>query len=286
MPICVLPAHRGAVPVRWDLVGHSLHSQGQGCTGYGYQEHPALLRGRPHHLGPRLLPPKLGMGSCFAILMSPWFSRGWTVLELAKSRKVKVTFKGPRGPLLKDLDEQILAKETDSRPHKRASEVIGKLRKRIKTVNNLLTVIGSRSTSWPKDIAIISGLLTGVDVGPQYGERDTWQQVVYKRILRKLQRVSHGHLFHNSATMSQGFSWCPANLLTMPVDSSEATLTVEQDGDLTGTWNLIPVYKVLGSFSLGIIYIPSHDWQFRKHWSLPSNVFSWLNRTSICRKGY
>jgi hypothetical protein len=48
--------------------------------------------------------------ACFAIIMSPWFSRGWTSLELAKSRKVKVLFKGTYSPLIKDLDEDILAK--------------------------------------------------------------------------------------------------------------------------------------------------------------------------------
>lgn len=34
--------------------------------------------------------------ACFGIIMSPWFSRGWTAVELAMSRKVKVIFKGPR----------------------------------------------------------------------------------------------------------------------------------------------------------------------------------------------
>jgi hypothetical protein len=49
--------------------------------------------------------------ACFAIIMSPWFSRGWTSLELAKSRRVKVIFKGS---LIKDLDEDILAEAEDT----------------------------------------------------------------------------------------------------------------------------------------------------------------------------
>ncbi len=98
--------------------------------------------------------------ACFAILMSPWFSRGWTAIELAKSRKVKVIFKGPYGPLIKDLDEQILAKDADSDgPHKEASDIIRNLRKGITNLDDLLTVLGPRHTSWPKDMAIISGLL-------------------------------------------------------------------------------------------------------------------------------
>ena len=32
---------------------------------------------------------------CLAIVLSPWFSRGWTALELRLSRRVKVLFKNP-----------------------------------------------------------------------------------------------------------------------------------------------------------------------------------------------
>lgn len=42
----------------------------------------------------------------FAIVMSPWFTRGWTALELAKSGVVKVVFKDS----IKDLDKDILHK--------------------------------------------------------------------------------------------------------------------------------------------------------------------------------
>jgi hypothetical protein len=105
--------------------------------------------------------------ACFAIIMSPWFSRGWTSLELARSHRVKVIFKGPRGPLIKDLDEDILAKaHRPSTSHKIATKAISKLRNRlgIREVNELLTILGPRHTSWPRDIAIISGLLVGVKI--------------------------------------------------------------------------------------------------------------------------
>ncbi|KAL4928127.1 uncharacterized protein BDV17DRAFT_291874 [Aspergillus undulatus] len=56
-----------------------------------------------------------GETACLAIIMSPWFSRGWTALELVRSGKVKVMFKGS---VIKDLDEDILSKsETDSACH-------------------------------------------------------------------------------------------------------------------------------------------------------------------------
>ncbi|GAM43281.1 hypothetical protein TCE0_047r17968 [Talaromyces pinophilus] len=186
--------------------------------------------------------------ACFAILMSPWFSRGWTALELAKSRKVKVVFRGPCGPLIKDLDEQILAKDTTTDappgPHKIATSIIRNLRDGVKTLNGLLTVLGSRSTSWPKDRAVISGLLLGVEVAHKNPQQDIWQQDIYKSILKKIGKVSPGHLFHNSATMCKGFSWCPTSLFNMPATDMEASLRVTQGLDLVGKWRIIPVESI------------------------------------------
>jgi hypothetical protein len=87
----------------------------------------------------------------FAIIISSWFSRGWASLELAKSRKAKVLFKGPHGPLIKDLDQDILAKDDDpcaSLQHQIATEVIASLRKgEIAEVNP--TFDCTRPTSYP-----------------------------------------------------------------------------------------------------------------------------------------
>lgn len=172
--------------------------------------------------------------ACFAILMSPWFSRGWTALELAKSRKVKVIFKGPVGPLIKDLDEEIIEKDGKSNsPRQKASQIIKSLRKGIDTLNNLLSVLGSRYTSWAKDIATISALL--VDVA-----REEQQQDTYKNILQKFGRIAPGHLFHNAATMTKEFSWCPAKLFDLPLDASKPTLSISPNGDLEGKWRVIP----------------------------------------------
>ncbi|KAJ5876417.1 uncharacterized protein N7529_002001 [Penicillium soppii] len=173
--------------------------------------------------------------ACFAILMSPWFSRGWTALELTKSRKVKVVFKGPSGIVIKDLDEEILAKENerDSR-RQEASRIIRNLRGGITTLNGLLTVLASRYTSWPKDMATISALIVGV-------AREDLQQDTYKNILKKFGRLAPGHLFHNAGAMSKGFSWCPTSLFDLPLDTSDASLTVSENGDIQGEWRVIPV---------------------------------------------
>ncbi|KAJ5725831.1 uncharacterized protein N7483_007188 [Penicillium malachiteum] len=91
--------------------------------------------------------------ACFGILMSPWFSRGWSALELANSRKVKFIFKGPSGPMIKDLDEEILAKTDEcGGPHKEATKIIQSLRKEITSLNDLLTVLGPRHTLGQKTL--------------------------------------------------------------------------------------------------------------------------------------
>jgi len=180
--------------------------------------------------------------ACFAILMSPWFSRGWTALELAKSRKVKVIFKGPYGLLIKDLDEQILAKIGDDGPHGKASQIIRNLRAGVITLNSLLTAVGPRHTSWPKDRAIISGLLADIEL-PNNSQKDIWQQDIYKGILMKIRKVSPGHLFHNSATMSK-VSWCPTSLFDMPTTDLDASLDVTEALDLIGIWRRIPATEI------------------------------------------
>ncbi|GAB1314484.1 hypothetical protein MFIFM68171_04694 [Madurella fahalii] len=173
--------------------------------------------------------------ACFAIVMSPWFSRGWTALELARSRKVKVVF---AGSVIKDLDEDILARHGTacSDRHLVASELIANLRRgKITSIDSLLQALSSRSTSWPRDKAIIAGLLTGVGTI----ESDTTQQKVYQDVLRKLGVVSHSNLFHKSTTMSNGFSWCPTNVLDMESCPFGPTLALHENGHVTGQWAVI-----------------------------------------------
>ena len=181
--------------------------------------------------------------ACFAILMSPWFSRGWTALELQRSRKVKVVFKGSCGLVIKDLDEEILVEEGDG-PRREASDKIRSLRKEITTLNDLLTVIKPRYTSWPKDVSIISGLLTDVELSSD-AQKEIWQQDVYKRIVKKIGKVSFDHLFHNSATMSK-VGWCPPSIYDMPVadNNAKTLLKVTPELHLDGTLRRIPLDAV------------------------------------------
>ncbi|RYP37609.1 hypothetical protein DL768_010852 [Monosporascus sp. mg162] len=69
---------------------------------------------------------------CVAIVLFSWFTRGWTALELHESKRVKVLFKGPdpHSPLVKDLDDNILAKRpaAASRAYWIATHIIQRIR--------------------------------------------------------------------------------------------------------------------------------------------------------------
>ncbi|KAF3185554.1 hypothetical protein TWF788_004376 [Orbilia oligospora] len=169
--------------------------------------------------------------ACFAISMSPWFSRGWTALELVKSPKVKIIF---RHNVIKDLDQDILSKVNPSIPeHRILSEKIKNLRGgAIASIDQLLGVLRARSTSWPRDIAIISAQLVGASVEPSLS-----QQEIYREALRKVGEIKSSHLFHNSLTMVGDFQWCPTNLLEMPpATPKDTTLKITKKGGINGRW--------------------------------------------------
>ncbi|RMJ16648.1 hypothetical protein CDV36_003677 [Fusarium kuroshium] len=175
-----------------------------------------------------------GESACIAILLSPWYSRGWSALELANAIKVKIAFKDG---VIKDLDEDILANSDTCTPrHKFASRIISILRRGIvTTIDDLLSILQSRNTSWPRDMATIAGLLTGVE-----NTSDATQQRIFQDILRKIGTISADHLFHNSPVMSDpAFGWCPANFLDMEVSSTGAPLRINRRGHVSGRWMVI-----------------------------------------------
>ncbi|KAJ6186445.1 hypothetical protein N7519_007746 [Penicillium mononematosum] len=105
--------------------------------------------------------------ACLAIVLSPWFTRGWTALELRMSTKVVVLFKGPKKdePVIKDLDADILAKSPGrvSRTHWLASTIISRLRRlEINYIDDILAILRPRSTSWVRDRTVIAALLTQI----------------------------------------------------------------------------------------------------------------------------
>jgi hypothetical protein len=182
-----------------------------------------------------------------ALVFTPWFTRGWTALELAISKNVKVLFKGPNPdtPLIKDLDTEILAQDPSraSRAHWIVSSLIRRLRKPISNVSDLLTILQPRSTSWPRDRMMIAGLLTNIpDVDYAHS-----QGKMTRDILKHVGKIRASCLMHGQVTMfdSGGFSWCPSALYDMPPEGlgdleagalSNDALTVDSQGTVTGSW--------------------------------------------------
>jgi tetratricopeptide (TPR) repeat protein len=189
---------------------------------------------------------------CLAIVLSGWFTRGWTALELAMSEKVKVLYKGPdrNTPLMKDLDEDILAKDpaSASRAYWLASSLIRRLRQKVGNVPDLLAVLKPRFTTKSKDRVEIAGLLAGIrDLNYNAFEGDLIQD-----ILRSFGAIPHSCLLHGTPTLrdSGKFSWCPTSLDDMPIDlsshmMSNANKTLNKDdlleidpaGAVKGWWS-------------------------------------------------
>ena len=179
---------------------------------------------------------------CLALVLSPWFTRGWTAVELFLSKRVKVLFrgKGGNGYVIKDLDTDILpnGRFLPSRAQRIASNSIRRLRMELCNVNDLLVALRSRYTSWASDRPIIAGLLCGLT-----NHSNLSQQDIYKSIVCRLGEMTYTNILHGSPTMnSPGFTWCPANIFDLPTGDTLQTLTISPiTGNVFGLWHVLPV---------------------------------------------
>ena len=176
---------------------------------------------------------------CIALVLSPWFTRGWTALELLLSKRVLILFRQGDGYTLKDLDQEVLAQHRflQSHAHWVATEAVKRLRPAIfRTTNDLLPVLRSRYTSWSRDQSIIAGLMCGLTDHITLSEQE-----VTKKIVLKLGIIGRTSLLHGLPTMSEPqFSWCPPRFVDIPPPSDNSIwgLSVLRDGILHGTWEI------------------------------------------------
>ena len=187
----------------------------------------------------------LGCAS-LAVLLTTWFTRAWTTLELIMSRKEKVSviFRDSTDHnrfVIKNLENDILAHHPaySSRGHWIASSHIRHLRERqFNSINDIQKVLNTKSTSWSQDLVVIAGLLTG-----NKPKVDNYGFVVNttRDILRGLVEIEESFLYHGHATVASrgGFSWCPFSLFDGRIRNDEKLpqkLFVDEMGALIGRW--------------------------------------------------
>jgi hypothetical protein len=198
---------------------------------------------------------------CVALVLSPWFSRVWTAVELSMSKRIKVLYKGRdrKTPLIKDLDDDILARDPGraTRAHWIATLVIKRLREKVSTVNDVLAILEHRAVSKKEDRMRCAGLFAQLpekhlqELMKLEDTRDEAADIT-SEILKKLGEIGHDSLYHRKHPMSKSgpFSWAPKNLFDIPYTSlgdlggneiADNILTVHEDGTIEGDW----YYRVL-----------------------------------------
>ncbi|KAI1735999.1 hypothetical protein F4680DRAFT_452451 [Xylaria scruposa] len=120
--------------------------------------------------------------ACIVIVLSSWFTRGWTALELAKSRRVEIAFKDS----VQNIDKNILDR---AQRGNFAAKLSRDLRKdQFSDMEDLFAALGPRYTSWTKDRAIIAGLLAGVQIS--HTARDIYQNILKKLVCYKFVSIT------------------------------------------------------------------------------------------------
>lgn len=161
-----------------------------------------------------------------ALLVSSWFTRGWTAAEFYATRKnnsIKILFKNPDGssiPVIKDLDRDILCRpqQATTLVHMKASAILRGVREDVEDLRRLSRVLRTRSTAWEKDKMVIASLMT-LDQSTVDTSKST--PTLTRDILRKLISIPKTSMFHNKVPMAArgGWSWCPSSIFDLDVNS-------------------------------------------------------------------
>ncbi|KAF5629782.1 ankyrin repeat-containing protein [Fusarium sp. NRRL 52700] len=210
--------------------------------------------------------------AAIAIVLSTWFTRGWTAAELYScrkgDRKIKFIFKHPVasndiGPFLVDIEDIIWDEDslTETSRHipilaeMSASRIIKELLVNIENFSGLKRILETRSTTWEKDRVVVASLLvlqkTNIDSSM------TTPQLT-RSILSELGDfgIQRTAIFHDQIPMTRygGWSWCPPSMFDMdkdyrlpridPNNRDELTpLVVTPDGVAEGFFAVFPVRR-------------------------------------------
>ena len=221
---------------------------------------------------------------CIALVLSPWFTRGWTALELLLSKRVFIIFRQGDGYILKDLEKEVLANHRllHSHAHWVATDAVKCLRyanNSFGSASKLLSVLQSRHTSWSRDQSIIAGLMCGLTDHASLTEQDTT-----KRILVKIGNICQNSLLHNLPTMSDPhFSWCPPRFADLPPGGRSGSLRVNSNGTLFGCWEILWIGPSI-NVNKRVIWPSSADMCVRAH--VQSALQDYDNHAILTCKSY
>lgn len=195
---------------------------------------------------------------------SPAAGQRWSCTYASES--VKILFADEHGsPVIKDLDDDLLASEWDPFAHPawmEVSAVIRRVRKRSfwmgtgRPISHILSILNNRYTCWSQDRLLIAGLMAdmGMDtrrnqksasvaVRIEHGQYALDQADNTKAILKRLEFITQSSLLHGEVTISQSgpWSWCPLSFFDLGLPTPyemivELQLDGEYEGYLRGTW--------------------------------------------------
>ena len=222
-------------------------------------------------------------GPCLALLLSPWFTRAWTALELVMSKKGSVSViykdsKDPCGYTVKNLEREILAQHPAyaSRGHWICSSQINQLRGRqINHIEDIQNILMTKSTSRPRDLIVIANLLAGHE-SKQDINRPGAIAGITRDIIIGAGEIEESFLHHGHATMTQkgGFSWCPFSLLDGRIRTDTdrpEKLFVDEEGAVSGFWE----YRLLSQEDTK--NIRPHSFHLSAEWRIRSALEQWEN---------
>ncbi|OJD39062.1 ankyrin repeat-containing [Diplodia corticola] len=185
-----------------------------------------------------------------ALILSPWFTRGWTALELSVSRSVQVIYRDPTDPkkqVLKDLDNDILPQGFCSIGHRFAADMIRNLRGKPPTLAGLVKILSTRSTSWTRDRATIAALLARTE---DFDYSDA-QSVTVRKMVVTYRQVPRDFLLHGHITLARegGCSWLPSTVISheQPCDDEDGdrkdreVIEVDRKGAACVRWSYYPI---------------------------------------------
>jgi hypothetical protein len=211
--------------------------------------------------------PDCSQKTAIALVLSTWFTRGWTAAEFYASRMhAQIALKNPNSagpePLLKCLSD--INNWGPGRDERRALPTLAHLSamaalarvyamttklKLPQSLNDLLKILKYRSTAWEKDRLIIALLMAGY-----YKGYDVDPSLTGLEITKELMRNNHiqrDAIFHGEAPISiQGpWSWSPPSIFSLgdysislsANDRSLPPLTTDYSGILEGWFFVSPV---------------------------------------------